>query len=36
MTAEERFNACEWLVDRHVSAGRGGARAFVCREQELT
>ena len=32
----ERFNACEWLVDRHVAAGRSGARAFVCRDQELT
>ncbi len=36
MSAGERFNACEWLVDRHVSAGRAGARAFVCEERELT
>lgn len=30
------FNACDWLVDRHVAAGRGGARAFVCGDDELT
>ena len=36
MTAPERFNACEWLVDRHVAAGRSGTRAFVCRDRELT
>lgn len=30
------FNAATWLVDRHVSDGRGGAIAFRCGDHELT
>lgn len=34
--AAEPFNACRWLLDRHVEAGRGGAPALVCRDEEIT
>ncbi|MGH8921338.1 MAG: AMP-binding protein, partial [Actinomycetes bacterium] len=30
------FNAAQWLVDRHVAAGRGGAVAFHCGDEEVT
>jgi benzoate-CoA ligase len=30
------FNAAEWLVDRHVSDGRGDEVAFFCDDQQLT
>jgi benzoate-CoA ligase family protein len=32
----ELWNASEWLVDRHVLAGRGGATALLTPEAELT
>ena len=32
----ERFNACEWLVDRHVTSGGADITAFVCRGEELS
>ncbi len=30
------FNAAEWLVDRHVEAGRGEDVAFWCEDRQLT
>lgn len=32
----ETFNACEWLVDRHVAAGNGHAVAFLCGDERMT
>ncbi len=36
MNAIERFNACEYLLDRHVAAGRGGRLAITGTAGELT
>ena len=33
---EDSFNACEWLLDRHVAAGRAGAPAYICRDRALS
>jgi benzoate-CoA ligase family protein len=32
----EAFNACEWLVDRHVQGGAGDRVAFVSGDEQLT
>jgi benzoate-CoA ligase len=32
----ETFNAAEWLVDRHVLAGRGGRTAYYCQDRSMT
>jgi benzoate-CoA ligase family protein len=32
----DRFNSCEWLVDRHVEVGAGTRIAFVSGDQEIT
>jgi benzoate-CoA ligase family protein len=32
----DQFNACEWLVDRHVNEGDGDRIAFVSGDQRLT
>jgi benzoate-CoA ligase family protein len=32
----DRFNACEWLLDRHVQTGDGGRTAVRCRGEGLT
>ena len=32
----DRYNAAEWLVDRHVDAGGGDRVAFRCRGESLT
>jgi benzoate-CoA ligase family protein len=33
---DDHFNACTWLVDRQIAAGRGPAIAFRCGEAEQT
>lgn len=35
-SSDDRFNAAEWLVDRHVEHGAGERVAYRCRDQELT
>ncbi|MGA7987004.1 MAG: AMP-binding protein, partial [Candidatus Dormiibacterota bacterium] len=32
----DAFNACEWLVDRHVQAGAGDRPALICGDERLT
>ena len=32
----ETFNAAEWLVDRHVGAGRGDRIAYYCQDRSMT
>jgi benzoate-CoA ligase family protein len=34
--ASPSFNAASWLLDRHVTAGRGGRVAFRCGQEALT
>ena len=36
MAVVEDFNACVWLLDRHVDAGRGGTIAVRCQGQSHT
>jgi len=32
----DRYNAAEWLVDRHLQRGDGGRTAFICEGSQLT
>ncbi|HJO99980.1 MAG TPA: AMP-binding protein, partial [Acidimicrobiales bacterium] len=32
----DTFNACEWLLDRHITEGRGGHTAVRCQGESVS